>query len=211
MEVLLHAHAVGGPELLHEAVGLVGQQIEHAQAPAAGELRRRDGLRIVTIRDEAREELLEHEVRAHLEFASDNEALEEAQKQLEIADRRVQDLSDFPEKYHKAESPEGPIWVSNTKYHVFDNHRLIAKRLKEDMQENFDSYSPYVQAAMLEHYNYHMEKAEEEAMREAQLAAAGGPDAVPVRRAQRTREILRTRPAGFVRRGTRMRRDADIS
>lgn len=113
--------------------------------------------------------LTRDEVKSHLEFATDTEALEQVQKQMEIADKRVEDLMAFPLNYEPQETEEGLIYVCKIQYHQFDNHQLLQTKLQVSMQESFDHWGPWVQMAFLEHWEYHKNQAA------AELAAQMGP------------------------------------
>jgi hypothetical protein len=112
--------------------------------------------------------LNKEQTQAYLEFPSDTQALEAVQKQFEIADKRIQDLLNFPENYKQEVDPESgeEIWVSKTGYYIFDNQALMMAKLQEAMQESYPHWNPWVQIAFLEHWNY----AKEQMALEAQQA-----------------------------------------
>ena len=119
--------------------------------------------------------LTKEETQAYLEFPSDSQALEDVQKQFEIADRRVNDLLKFPENYKEEIDEESgeKIWVCKIGYYVFDNQALIMAKLQTAMQEGYSHWEPWVQIAFLEHWNYAKEQ-KAIADQEALLQAAGG-------------------------------------
>ncbi len=114
------------------------------------------------------------EVKSNLEFGTDNEALEQLQKQYEIAEKRCEDLLDFKENYQQVWTEEEELtYVCQVKYHKFDNHAMLVDKLQTTMQEGFDHWNPWIQLAFLEHYDYHKDQMQQEMA--AQAAAAAGP------------------------------------
>lgn len=118
--------------------------------------------------------LSKEEVKGHLEFATDNDALEQLQKQLEIADARIEALLKYPENYSQVPSEDGLLYVSKVMYHQFDNHQLLVAKLQSAMQESFDHWNPWIQTAFLEHWKYAKDQALQQAQEQAQLAAPQG-------------------------------------
>lgn len=119
--------------------------------------------------------MTKEEVKSHLEFATDNEALEQMQKQYEIAETRIEGLQNFQENYQQVWTEQEELtYVCTVKYHKFDNHALLVDKLQTAMQEGFDHWNPWVQLAFLEHYDYHKDQAAQAAAAQAQAAAAAG-------------------------------------
>ncbi len=99
--------------------------------------------------------LSQEEVKSHLEFGTDNEALEAAQKQNEIADKRVEDLLNFPGNYNQVPDKQtGQLtWECKTTYNAYDNHPLMLMKLQTALQESGEHWEvslPYVKIAFLE-------------------------------------------------------------
>lgn len=109
---------------------------------------------------------------ANLEFGMEDEAMEAAQKQHEIAGRLVQRLLDFPAEYEEATDTQAETFlVPKAKYHDFDNAPLLKDKLQEAMQESFDEWDPPVQLAVLEFWNYYKERIVKQAQENAMAAA----------------------------------------
>lgn len=121
--------------------------------------------------------LTQDEVKTHLEFGTDNEALEEAQKQFEIVDARVEALMDFPANYNKVPDPETGLltWECKIAYNSYDNHTLMVVKLQTALQENGEHWQqdlPYVKLAFLDQWNLAKQNM---AMQAAKQAAAMQP------------------------------------
>lgn len=123
--------------------------------------------------------MAKEDVQAYMEFPNDAQALEDVQKQHEIADERVRALMDVKnyDLQEVVEPSTGRTRVIKTckvQFHKFDNHAMIAAKLQVAMQEGYDEWDFWIQTAVLDHWQYHL----------AQMAAsqppappAGGPGA----------------------------------
>lgn len=118
------------------------------------------------------------DVKANIDLGGVDKALEDAQKQYEIADGVVQALLDYPASYKLVVDEMGNQYeIPRSQPHEFDNHPLMAARLKETMQESFDNWEEPVQMAFAERLKFHDEMNQEAVQKEMdmQAMAAGKP------------------------------------
>ncbi len=167
--------------------GFKGEQLKgnfHADINLMAGMPSNKVLRLEYLKSLYKDGLLDKEqTQAYLEFPSDTQALEEVQKQYEIADKRVSDLMKFPENYEEQLDPETQekIMVCKINYFVFDNQPLMMAKLQTSMQESYPHWNPWVQMAFLEHWNYAKEQkaiADQQALAMQAQAQGGGAEGI---------------------------------
>ncbi len=99
--------------------------------------------------------LKKEQVNQYLEFGFDDQALEDMQKENEIAEGVIQQLLDFPAAYVEVIGQAGKrMYVTKVVPYEFENHVLILEKVTMAMRESFTHLNQWVQGALMGQYQY---------------------------------------------------------
>lgn len=93
------------------------------------------------------------EARLYLEIGNVDDLLEEIQKDNEIADTVIKDITDYPNNYKEdlvlgEDGMPQRVEICKSYPHMFDNHALLVKKLLMYMRENYDHEPEPVKKAL---------------------------------------------------------------